>query len=98
MNKNIPITFFAGCLAFSCYLPPVYLFTDTKMLPKFFRILLLFLATTVLPLHAQQSDEATFVHFTIAIQVSIIARQTTIDQQELQIMTGHLQRKHHFLV
>ena len=29
-----------SCLALACYLPPVYLFTDALMLPKFYLLLL----------------------------------------------------------
>ena len=40
MNKKLFSYFSAGILALSCYLPPLYLFTDTFMLPKFYLLLL----------------------------------------------------------
>ena len=40
MNKNIPISFIVGLLAVSCYQPPIYLFTDPYLLPKWYLCLL----------------------------------------------------------
>ncbi len=40
MNKKLFSYFSAGILALSCYLPPLYLFTDTFVLPKFYLLLL----------------------------------------------------------
>ena len=40
MNKNISISFIVGLLAVSCYQPPIYLFTDPYLLPKWYLCLL----------------------------------------------------------
>ena len=40
MNKNSVSNILTAILAPSCYLPPLYLFTDTFVLPKFYLLLL----------------------------------------------------------
>ena len=39
MNRNVFPYFSASIPALSCYLPPLYLFTDTFVLPKFYLLL-----------------------------------------------------------
>ena len=40
MNRNLVSNILTAILAPSCYLPPLYLFTDTFVLPKFYLLLL----------------------------------------------------------
>ena len=39
MNKNLVSNILTAILAPSCYLPPLHLFTDTFVLPKFYLLL-----------------------------------------------------------
>ena len=39
MNKNSVSNILTAILALSCYLPPLHLFTDTFVLPKFYLLL-----------------------------------------------------------